>query len=100
MGADQDTILLPASRKRWTLLLLGAVVLVVASAAEAISGNGGFNRIVDWFGVVFFCLGVMAAIANLITNGYLMLTEQGFRSSVRKPRRSDHPQSLDVSPRG
>lgn len=74
----QGTLLLRPSRKKWSLMILGAAALVAACLFLAVSEQGAFSRIVGWFGVIFFGLGGLAAVANLTTKSFLMLTAGGF----------------------
>src|SRR5690242_13368359 len=73
--AETTPLLLRRSRRKWGLLVLGAVVLV-AGGVSMIFSHGGLTMVVGWVAVIFFGLSGIVAVAQLFMNSYLMLTPE------------------------
>ncbi|HEV2415545.1 MAG TPA: hypothetical protein VGX27_12110 [Candidatus Dormibacteraeota bacterium] len=88
--ATADRVLLRPSKRRWSLLLLGCVVLLlggvglIASGAQLDSSPFGIGdpHVWIWVSVIFFALGIPISLAQMFSGRvYLELTPEGFTIS-------------------
>lgn len=94
VAGPDERLVLRSSRRKAALLLIGGLVLVGLGfllGAGTLGFSGWldvFARVVGWIAVIFFSLGVVVALFQLLTKrSYLVLTADGFQmSGIRKSR--------------